>query len=205
MSEEGQQCSFCHIANGKVPAKKIYEDDKVTAVLDINPATKGHILLLTKEHYSIMPQMDDSLIAHIGMTAKQLSQSLISGLKAEGTSIFVANGVAAGQRAPHFMLHVIPRRKGDNVALHWPPGKLENIQELLQKVAEPIKKHFGTDLKVEAPKEKPKKASESKVEEKTETKTESPKKETEKKEEAPKEKPKDEGVNLDAIAGLFTK
>src|SRR4051812_2768958 len=112
-----EQCIFCSIAAGKIPTKKIYEDDKVAVVLDINPAADGHVFILPKQHVAIMPQMDDELAGHIGMISKQVSGALIRALKVEGTSIFVANGAAAGQRAPHLMVHVIPRQANDGIFL----------------------------------------------------------------------------------------
>ncbi len=142
-----QQCIFCQIANGKVESKKVYEDDKVTAVLDINPAAPGHILLLPKKHVSVMPQMDEELVGHIGMVSKQLSQALIKALQVEGTSIFAANGAAAGQRAPHFMLHIIPRKQGDNINLQLPTIRLSkaDMNAIVQKIAPGIKKQFGVN------------------------------------------------------------
>jgi len=110
-----QQCIFCQIISGKVPSKKIYSDDKCIAVMDINPATKGHVLLLPKEHYSIMPQVPDKEIGHLLLVSKYLSQVILKTLKASGTNIFVANGGIAGQRAQHFMVHIIPRKEGDKV------------------------------------------------------------------------------------------
>ena len=103
-----KQCIFCQIIAGKVQSRKVYEDDKVIALLDINPANPGHILLLTKEHYSIMPQIPDDEIAHVFMAAKSLSNAMLKSIDAQGTNIIVANGIAAGQRAQHFMAHIIP-------------------------------------------------------------------------------------------------
>lgn len=146
--EEQQQCIFCHIANGQIPAKTVFEDDKVKAVLDINPAVPGHVLVLTKEHVAVMPQMDDELTGHVGMVAKQVSQSLIKSLKVEGTSVFVANGVVAGQRAPHFMLHVIPRESGDGVQLDAPGKQLDeaSMKQLFNKLAGPVGKQLGVEV-----------------------------------------------------------
>jgi len=110
-----KQCIFCQIISGKVQSRKIYEDDKVIALLDINPANPGHVLLLTKEHYSIMPQIPDDELAHVFMAAKSLSNSMLRSIDAQGTNIIVANGIAAGQRAQHFMAHLIPRKENDGV------------------------------------------------------------------------------------------
>ena len=112
-----QNCIFCHIVNGRVQSRKIYEDDIVYATLDINPANPGHILLLPKEHYSIMPQIPPNVISHIFMVAKALSNAALRSLRCQGTNIFVANGVAAGQKAPHFMIHIIPRKQGDGLMI----------------------------------------------------------------------------------------
>ncbi|HLC32365.1 MAG TPA: HIT domain-containing protein [Candidatus Nanoarchaeia archaeon] len=143
------QCIFCHIAQGAIPAKKVFEDDKVIAVLDINPAVSGHILLLPKEHVAVMPQMKDELVTHIGMVAKQLSAALIRSMKVEGTSIFVANGAAAGQRAPHFMLHIMPRVKSDGVKLDLPEGKIDEKTTSLvfSKLAPAAGKQLGFEVK----------------------------------------------------------
>jgi len=118
-----QNCIFCHIISGKVASKKIYEDDKVLAILDINPANPGHILLLIKEHYQVMPQIPDDEISHIFMVAKAISHACLKALKAQGTNIFIANGALAGQKAPHFMLHIIPRANVDGIKIFDLPEK----------------------------------------------------------------------------------
>ncbi len=110
-----QQCIFCQIISGKVPSKKVYEDVICLAILDINPAAKGHILLLPKEHYAIMPQLPENVLKHLSIVAKHLSQILLKTMRADGTTLFIANGAAAGQRAQHFMIHLIPRKAGDRL------------------------------------------------------------------------------------------
>jgi len=110
-----QQCIFCQIIAGKVPAKKVYEDEKCIGVLDINPAAKGHVLIMPKEHYVIMPQIPDKEIGHLFLVSKYLSQAMLKVMKVPGTMVYVANGLAAGQKAQHFMVHLIPRKEGDGV------------------------------------------------------------------------------------------
>ncbi len=112
-----EQCIFCKIISGEQPAKKVYEDNLCIAVLDIFPATPGHILLIPKDHYMVMPQIPIDTIKHLGMVSKAFAHACLRALGAEGSSIFIANGGAAGQRAQHFMLHIIPRREGDGVGL----------------------------------------------------------------------------------------
>lgn len=112
---QAQQCIFCQLIAGKIPSKKVYEDDVCFAVLDINPAAKGHVLLMPKAHLSIMPQVPDEVSTHMLQVARELSRSLLKNLRAAGTTIFIANGLAAGQRAQHFMIHIIPRKDGDGL------------------------------------------------------------------------------------------
>lgn len=152
LEEIKQQCIFCQIINGQVPSKKIYEDKYLTAILDINPANPGHIIVLTKEHYSIMPQLPQEIIEHLGKISKALSQVLLKTLQCEGTSVFVANGPAAGQRAQHFMLHLIPRNENDGVNLFLPEKQMpeELIVKLKQLLSDGLKKNLGVELKVES-------------------------------------------------------
>lgn len=129
-----QQCIFCHIISGKVASKKVYENNVVMAVLDINPANPGHVLLLPKEHYAVMPQMPDETIQKLAVAAKKISHAMLRAFKAEGTNIFLANGVAAGQKAQHCMMHIIPRKEADGITAFSIPKK-----ELDEKEAEELK------------------------------------------------------------------
>ena len=131
-----KQCIFCQIVQGKVQSRKIYEDEKALAILDINPANPGHALLMTKEHYSIMPQLPDEDIAHIFMAAKALSNSMLRSIDAQGTNIIVMNGIAAGQRAQHFMVHIIPRKDKDGVEFLLPQKTMsqEEIEDTGNKI-----------------------------------------------------------------------
>jgi histidine triad (HIT) family protein len=108
-----QNCIFCKIIHKEIPSTIIHEDEKVLVILDINPANEGHSIILPKNHYQILPQIPDDLIKYMGVIAKKTSRSLLKSLSIRGTSIFIANGAIAGQKAPHFMMHVIPRKKGD--------------------------------------------------------------------------------------------
>lgn len=157
-----QQCIFCQIASGAVASRKIYEDDKVVGVLDINPANPGHVLLITKEHYVVMPQIPDDVVAHIGMVAKGISHALLRTLKAQGTTIFAANGVAAGQRAQHFMLHIIPRMENDGIGIEIPEHQISDsdYKKILKALKPGIAKAFGQEVEEEAPEEEPEKEEE---------------------------------------------
>jgi histidine triad (HIT) family protein len=135
-----QQCIFCQIIAGKVASKKVYEDDKVFAILDINPANPGHILLMPKEHYPLMPLMPPEVLGHMFMVAKALSGKMLTAISAEGSDIFVANGTAAGQRAQHFMLHIIPRKPGDKIKLNITYNELKkkDVDDAKAKIQEKV-------------------------------------------------------------------
>lgn len=202
-----QQCIFCHIASGRVASKKIYEDEKVVAVLDINPANPGHVLIVPKEHYVIMPQLPEDLLEHIGMVAKGVSHAQLKALKAEGTNVFVANGVTAGQRAQHFMMHVIPRMEKDELGLILPErsmnaADMKKAQQLLKKALakalglktenEPETEEESQSPKEEEPKKKGPEAKAKTAEKKTPAKK------------AKEEKPA-QSANLDDIARLLAR
>jgi histidine triad (HIT) family protein len=108
-------CIFCKIASDEVQSKKVFEDEQMLAILDINPATKGHTLVLTKEHYPIMPLIPPQEFDHLFGTAAALSKAVREGALAQRCTIFIANGAIAGQQSPHFLFHLIPRETGDGL------------------------------------------------------------------------------------------
>ena len=135
-----KQCIFCHIVSGKVQSKKIFEDDSTLAILDINPANPGHVLVLPKEHYSIMPQLSEEEIAHLFMIVKTISNGALRALAAAGVNIVVQNGIAAGQKAQHFMVHIIPRKENDGLNFELPQKEIsdEALEALRVKLAEKL-------------------------------------------------------------------
>lgn len=198
-----ESCLFCRIVEGKVPAKKIYEDDECLAILDINPANPGHVLLMPKEHHQIMPQMPIDTVGKLFMVAKALVQATLKSLKTQGTTVFAANGVAAGQRAPHFMLHIIPRVEGDGVGMTIPEtqaseAELENLKKRLE---ERMKKEFGVKAPVTVDKEPEIIEAEFKEIKKPEAKKKKKAAEKAGKEQADKKKK----VDLDALTNLLAR
>jgi len=115
-----KQCIFCQMCMGRASSFKIYEDAQCMAILDIRPANPGHLLVMPKEHYSILPQVPTPLIDHLFLIVQKLSKVAIQSLGARGTNIIIANGLAAGQRAQHVMVHVIPRAEHDGVSFMIP-------------------------------------------------------------------------------------
>jgi len=127
-----QNCIFCKIINKEIPSQIIFEDDICLAILDINPATNGHLLLMPKEHYMMMPMVPDQVLGHLTVISKYLSDLILETFKdAKDTTVFIANGAAAGQQSQHFMIHVIPRYENDNLNFNLEGEKL-NEQELKQ-------------------------------------------------------------------------
>ncbi len=117
-------CVICQIVEGKVPSKKIYEDDEIVAFLDVNGATPGHTFVVPKQHYPIFEQVPDPLVAKLFTLSNKISTALFETLQVQGTNIFVTNGVSAGQSVAHFVINVIPRKEGDGVNLQWQPRQL---------------------------------------------------------------------------------
>ncbi|MEW6063283.1 MAG: HIT family protein [Nanoarchaeota archaeon] len=133
-----QQCPFCLIATNQIKTKKIYEDNKITVVLDINPATKGHAIIFTRKHYQYLFSIPDNEFSHLMLITNKLSSTLMKLLNAPATNIFIANGELAGQRVDHIVVHLIPRYKDDGINLSWESKKiseseLEAIQRTIQK------------------------------------------------------------------------
>lgn len=134
MKEEN--CIFCKIAAGEIPSTTIYEDEDFRVILDIEPASKGHALILPKEHYANLYELDDTLASKVLVLAKKLTTALKEVLGCDGYNIVQNNGEAAGQTVFHFHMHLIPRYKGDTVQIGWKPGTLtdETKEKIISKL-----------------------------------------------------------------------
>ena len=133
-------CEYCEIIEGKKPAAKLYEDDKVVCVLSEMPATAGHILVIPKEHKPIFETLSDEMALHTFQMANKMSIALFQSIKAEGTNIITQNGLPAGQEVPHFCINVIARRAGDGLLFDWLPKKL--TQDEMAQVEMQLKKEL---------------------------------------------------------------
>ena len=120
-----ETCLVCQIVEGNVPSKRVFEDDSLLAVLDVNGANPGHCFIMPKEHYPIIEQVPDKEIGKIFNVANRISSAVFETLQAQGTNIFVANGIPAGQTVAHFMVNVIPRFEKDGINLQWQPRQLD--------------------------------------------------------------------------------
>ena len=119
-------CIFCKIANGEIPSTTIYEDDFFRVILDLSPATKGHALILPKQHMPNIFEMDDSTAEKIFVLAKRIAKAMKTALNCDGLNIVQNNGEAAGQTVFHFHMHIIPRYNEDGQHISWIPGTSES-------------------------------------------------------------------------------
>lgn len=121
-------CIFCKIANGEIPSATLYEDEDFRVILDLGPASKGHALILPKEHAANLYELPDELAARAMVVAKKVASVLKDGLKCDGMNIVQNNGEPAGQTVFHFHMHLIPRYKDDGQVIGWKPGKPEDAE-----------------------------------------------------------------------------
>jgi len=135
-----QNCLICGIIEGRIPSKKIYEDDTALAVLDVNGSNPGHCFVMPKIHYPIFEQVPDFEIGKLFSISNKISGAIFDALKVHGTNLFIANGIPAGQTVAHFMINVIPRKENDGINLQWQPKQLS--EEEMSTVELKIKEHM---------------------------------------------------------------
>ena len=133
-----KDCIFCKIANGEIPSKTIYEDDDFRAILDISPATKGHALIISKEHFTNIYELDEGLALKAMKVTKKIASQIKAKLECEGLNIVQNNGELAGQTVFHFHIHLIPRYRNDNQKIGWNAMSLssEELENIMKKILE---------------------------------------------------------------------
>jgi histidine triad (HIT) family protein len=117
-------CIFCKIANGEIPSRTIYEDDDFRVILDLAPATKGHALILPKEHFKNLYEISDDTAAKVLPLAKKMAEKMTNRLGCEGFNLIQNNNEIAGQSVFHFHMHLIPRYTDDNQNLVMKPNEV---------------------------------------------------------------------------------
>ncbi len=125
-------CIFCKIANGEIPSKTLYEDDKFRVILDLGPASKGHALILPKEHYADLYELPEETAGEVMKLAKKMTAQMTQRLGCEGFNLVQNNGELAGQTVFHFHMHLIPRYRDDGQKIGWKPQ--EATQEELETI-----------------------------------------------------------------------
>ena len=128
-------CVFCKIVKGELPCSKIYETEKVLAFLDIAPTSKGHTLVIPKEHYGDIFEIPEDLLKEVIAVVKKISPAVNKGADADGLTIGQSNGKAAHQMVSHIHFHILPRKDGDGLD-PWPSKKYEEgeMQKYMEKI-----------------------------------------------------------------------
>jgi len=134
---DGAGCIFCKIVRGEMPSFKIYEDEHTMAFLDIFPATKGHTLVIPKEHTGNIFEISSKQWTLVQETVRKLASPVEKAMKADGLNLAMNNREHAGQVVDHAHVHLIPRYKGDGLKL-WPHTKYAEGEAA--QVAEQIKR-----------------------------------------------------------------
>jgi histidine triad (HIT) family protein len=132
-------CIFCKIIARELPSTVVHEDERVVAIMDINPATRGHSLVIPRSHSKDLLEIEpEDLQAAIGV-ARQLAIRVKEQLRADGVNLINSCGQRAWQTVFHFHLHVIPRYAGDPLRLPWTPrpGDLDEIAKAAQELRDP--------------------------------------------------------------------
>ena len=135
------ECIFCKIINGEIPAVKVLDEELVVAFMDINPSSKGHMLVVPKNHAENIFEIPESDLVALIKAVKRCAKAVKEALNAEGITILQLNGKASDQIVPHLHIHVIPRWESDGLSVStWEmkPGNMEEIQAIARKIREHI-------------------------------------------------------------------
>jgi len=134
-------CVFCKIRDGEIPSLKVYEDEHTLCIMDINPLTRGHCLVLTKSHAPTIWDADLADLQAAIATAKRVAEALKAAVQPDGLNMLQANGAAAFQSVFHYHLHLIPRWNNDGKGFDWKlvPGDREQIM----KIGDKLRTHLG--------------------------------------------------------------
>lgn len=131
-----KNCIFCRIAAGEIPSKTIYEDESFRVILDLGPVTKGHALILPKEHYKNIYELPQETAGEAMKLAKKMAVRMTERLSCDGFNILQNNGETAGQSVFHFHMHLIPRYLNDGQVISGKAGsasaeELEEIRKII--------------------------------------------------------------------------
>ncbi len=128
-------CIFCKILVGDIPAEIVYEDKDAIAFMDISPVTKGHVLVIPREHYKDVIDVPEEILQKMIVVAKKIAPKIVEAVGADGFNIGINNGKAAGQVVYHLHMHVMPRYEYDNLKMWEGDGYQEGeIKEYGDKI-----------------------------------------------------------------------
>ncbi|HEX3536438.1 MAG TPA: HIT family protein [Stellaceae bacterium] len=133
-------CIFCKIVAGQIPCFKLYEDGETLAFMDINPVHDGHCLVISKAHHPTVFDIDPEAFAAVSRAVVKIAGAVNKAVAPDGLNLVQSNGPGAAQSVPHFHVHVLPRRLGDELKVNWElkPGDRDRIAA----VAERIRAHL---------------------------------------------------------------
>ena len=127
-------CVFCAIAAGEIPSFKVYEDDIVLAYMDINPFTKGHVLVIPKEHTEGLLDTPDTTLAAVIARVKKIAAHIKTALPCDGFNILQNNGESAGQTVKHVHFHIVPRYGSEPIVFESHKGDMEALKALAEQI-----------------------------------------------------------------------
>lgn len=129
-SDVRQNCVFCKIIRGELPAYIVFEDDVCMVFLDTRPVFPGHTLLVPREHYETLIDLPGPLVGPLFKNAQLLARAMEEGLKADGTFVAINNRIS--QSVPHLHVHIVPRHKRDGLkGFFWPRQRYKDQEEIL--------------------------------------------------------------------------
>lgn len=135
-----ENCLFCKIIDNQIPSFVAYENNQFKVILDKFPGNKGHTLILTKEHFDDIYQMDSDTAGKLFALATVVARALKEKLDCQGLNLLQNNGEVAGQTVPHFHLHLIPRYTDDGMTIPWKTKEFTNQE--MQELAEGIRRYI---------------------------------------------------------------
>lgn len=128
--ELNKDCIFCNIVKGKIPSKKVFENDNVVAFLDIFPISQGHTVIIPKSHYGHFEDVNESSLVEVFRVAQVIGRKYLKISNIEGFNVLINNHPAAGQVVNHFHLHIVPREADDGLIRHKIPKEQATEEEL---------------------------------------------------------------------------
>ena len=130
-----KDCIFCKLISGELPTMKVFEDENTLVFMDVARDVDGHILAVPKKHCRNILDCGEEALASLMRTVKKVSEHLVGKCGYEGVNLLNASGESAGQSVPHFHIHIIPRKTGDNIDV-WPhfDGAKEKTEDVFKRI-----------------------------------------------------------------------
>jgi len=135
-----EECIFCKIVEGKIPASKVYENKGILAFLDISPANYGHVLVIPKKHFKNMQEITEEYLYEIMKAVKKIAPAILKAMNMPSFNVILSNGKDAGQEVAHIHFHIIPQSSENKIQINLPHKKYEDGK--MRRVAERIKKEI---------------------------------------------------------------